>query len=185
MNRRAFSLLKRILNSKGISFSLIIAILIFFASSYSGFSNSYLKDIFEIKPKKEIYAKVIKVSDGDTIHLLDENNTKYKIRLQGIDAPENKQEYGQEAKNFLSSMIKDKAVKAVIEDKDKYDRFVATIYLNKMNINRAMVANGYAHAYRDFSTKYIKEEVNAKKNRLGLWQSDNVKSPSDFRKENN
>ena len=33
-------------------------------------------------------AKVIKITDGDTIWVMAENGTKYKIRLLGVDTPE-------------------------------------------------------------------------------------------------
>ena len=42
--------------------------------------------------------KVIKITDGDTIHVLLNNHTKEKIRLSGIDAPERKQPHGNKAK---------------------------------------------------------------------------------------
>ncbi len=32
--------------------------------------------------------KVVKVADGDIITVLDNTNAQYRIRLQGIDAPE-------------------------------------------------------------------------------------------------
>lgn len=180
MNKRLINLLLRALKSKKLSIPLILTLFAFFASSYSNINIPYIKDF--LKPKQELYAKVIKISDGDTIQAIDINKNTYKIRLQGIDAPENKQEYGKEAKSFLSAMIKDKEVKLIIEDKDKYGRYLATIYLNQMNVNRQMVANGYAHAYKEYSKEYIQDENNAKKKRLGLWQSDNVISPSEFRK---
>ena len=41
-----------------------------------------------------IEGKVVNVADGDTITVLVNNNTQYKIRLQGIDAPEKAQPYG-------------------------------------------------------------------------------------------
>ena len=39
--------------------------------------------------------RVVGVSDGDTITILDNTNTQFKIRLSGIDAPEKKQPFGQ------------------------------------------------------------------------------------------
>jgi endonuclease YncB( thermonuclease family) len=42
--------------------------------------------------------KVVSVSDGDTITILDSTNTQHKIRFEHIDAPESKQAYGQKAK---------------------------------------------------------------------------------------
>lgn len=181
MNKQTLYLLKRILKSKGLNLSLLTAIFFFIASTYTGFSFNELPKFF--KPKEEFYAVVTKVSDGDTLHLRDINNKTYKVRLQGIDAPELRQEFGKEAKEYLSSLIKGKEIKAIIEDKDKYNRYVATIYLNKMDINRALVSNGYAHAYKEYSTKYIQDENNARKRNLGLWQSDNVISPAKFRRE--
>ncbi len=38
--------------------------------------------------------KVVKVADGDSITVLDNTNTQHRIRLQGIDAPERKQAFG-------------------------------------------------------------------------------------------
>lgn len=38
--------------------------------------------------------KVVKVSDGDTVHVLDQSTVEHKIRLGGIDAPEKKQAFG-------------------------------------------------------------------------------------------
>ncbi|MBR2440595.1 MAG: hypothetical protein IKB25_10400 [Lentisphaeria bacterium] len=52
----------------------------------------------------EISGKVIKISDGDTITILDSNNRKHKIRLDKIDAPEQKQCFGINAKNKKGSV---------------------------------------------------------------------------------
>ncbi len=38
--------------------------------------------------------KVVKITDGDTLTILDANYEEHKIRLAGIDAPERKQAYG-------------------------------------------------------------------------------------------
>ena len=46
-------------------------------------------------------AKVIKISDGDTIMIL-QDKEQTKVRLYGIDAPEKKQDYGQRSKQFFS-----------------------------------------------------------------------------------
>ncbi len=35
--------------------------------------------------------KVVKITDGDTVYVLDANYKQHKIRLAGIDAPERKQ----------------------------------------------------------------------------------------------
>ena len=47
-----------------------------------------------------LVGKVIKITDGDTVHVLQNNHIKEKIRLAGIDAPERKQPHGNKAKHF-------------------------------------------------------------------------------------
>jgi endonuclease YncB( thermonuclease family) len=42
--------------------------------------------------------RLVLVTDGDTIVVLDAGNTRHKIRLTGIDAPERGQAYGTKSK---------------------------------------------------------------------------------------
>ncbi|WP_297445375.1 thermonuclease family protein [uncultured Campylobacter sp.] len=184
MNSKTITLLKRILKAKKLSLSLLIAIIVLIFSFNQGFSfNAFLP---QQNLGKELTGKVSKVIDGDTIELLAKENpyhhiTKLKIRLYGIDAPELKQAYGKEAKEFLSALVLKQEVSLIIENKDKYDRFVSTLFLKGQDINKEMVKNGYAHAYESFSKKYLAEQANAKIFKLGLWQDERVMSPSEFR----
>ena len=117
------------------------------------------------------FAKVI---DGDTLHIkLD------KIRLHGIDAPEKKQlciknlkeyECGEEATAALIKKIYGKKVVCKVQDKlDRYRRYIGVCFVEKVNLNKWMVRNGYAVAFRRYSKNYIEDENYARKNKLGLW----------------
>jgi endonuclease YncB( thermonuclease family) len=53
----------------------------------------------------ELRARVVSVAEGDTITVLDEAKRHYKIRLNGIDAPESSQDFGQVAKRNLSDLV--------------------------------------------------------------------------------
>jgi endonuclease YncB( thermonuclease family) len=55
--------------------------------------------------------RVVGVADGDTITVLDANRQQHKIRLQGIDAPERAQPFGQRSKESLSTMVFNKEVR--------------------------------------------------------------------------
>ena len=69
----------------------------------------------------EIRGRVIAVSDGDTITVLDEmDQGKFKIRLDKIDAPEKKQAFGSKSKQFLSSLIFGKQVSIRYRAVDRY-----------------------------------------------------------------
>ncbi|EAH5676657.1 thermonuclease [Campylobacter upsaliensis] len=193
MQTRLITLLKRILKAKKLSLSLVIAIIaLFFSFNQSLSFNAFLpQDFKEQNLEKELTGKVSKVIDGDTIELLAKTSKenpynhiiKLKIRLYGIDAPELKQAYGKEAKEFLSALVLKQEVSLIIENKDKYERIVGTIFLKGKDINKEMVKNGYAHAYESFSKKYLAEQADAKMFKLGLWQDERAVKPSEFRRK--
>ncbi|EOE5702528.1 thermonuclease family protein [Campylobacter upsaliensis] len=193
MNSKTITLLKRILKAKKLSLSLVIAIIaLFFSLNQSLSFNAFLpQDFKEQNLEKELTGKVSKVIDGDTIELLAKTSkenpynhiAKLKIRLYGIDAPELKQAYGKEAKEFLSALVLKQEVSLIIENKDKYDRFVGTLFLKGQDINKEMVKNGYAHAYESFTKKYLAEQADAKMFKLGLWQDEKAVKPSEFRRK--
>lgn len=58
----------------------------------------------------KLSGKVIKITDGDTITVLDRSNQQHKIRLAGIDAPERNQPYGKASKKYLSKLVAKKWV---------------------------------------------------------------------------
>ena len=137
-----------------------------------------------------------KVVDGDSIHI-----KSYKIRLEGIDAPEMKQkckkpylqmmfftfqkEYncGQVSKKKLLKKIGNKQVKCILLGKDRYKRYLAKCFKGTINLNRWMVRNGYAIAYRKYSKLYAPDENFAKEEKLGLWSGTFIK-PEKWRKLN-
>jgi len=136
---------------------------------------------------REIYGTPI-ITDGDTIKILD-----YKIRLHGIDAPEknqkctkNKEKYdcGAAATKALIKKINKNKVKCLTQKKkDRYNRFVGVCFVEKVDLNKWMVRNGYAIAYRRYSKNYILDEKFAKRNKLGLWSGTFLK-PEKWRKIN-
>lgn len=165
--------------SQGFVFVLMLVILVAALIKNPTFFSA---DGINLSVNQTIEGKVVKVIDGDTIDVLDNTNTKHRIRFYGIDAPESKQAYGQKAREFLASMIAGKNVKVVIKDKDRYGRNIGKVLLNGTDINREMVANGYAHAYKEYSKEYMREEADAKALKLGLWQDKHPIKPSDFRR---
>lgn len=126
---------------------------------------------------------VVKVSDGDTVHLL-VGNEKSKIRLDRIDAPESRQEYGKEATKHLRDLIFEKTVKICYDKKDRYGRILGLIFLGDRDINLEMVATGNAWHYRQFdkTIAYSEAENDAREKRLGLWANPNPVNPQEWRK---
>ena len=134
---------------------------------------------------KTLEGEVTRVSDGDTIWVKGngEQGKGVKVRLDRIDAPESKQDYGFEAKEYLNGRIGGKTVKVEWEKKDQFGRILGIVYLEGADINLEMVATGNAwhYAYFDQTPEYIEAEKTAKGNRLGLWADESPINPYDFR----
>jgi micrococcal nuclease len=129
--------------------------------------------------------KVISLSDGDSFKVLF-NKESYKIRIHGIDAPERNMPFYKTSKSFLASLIFKKYVFLKILDIDKYDRFVADVFLtNQTNIAYEMIKNGMAWhfvKYSDDNNMADFEQI-ARKTKAGLWIDENPISPWDYRKK--
>lgn len=139
---------------------------------------------------KEIHGLVIRVSDGDTIWVQElpsrnpGGNRKYKIRLERIDAPETGQPFGEESKQHLKKLIATKKVVVRYETEDQYGRILGIVYLDGVDINLQMVADGFAWHYSHFdkSSEYIEAESRARAARRGLWAQAFPERPYDFRR---
>lgn len=112
--------------------------------------------------------KVVKVYDGDTIHVLFpyfDKMYKWNCRLTGIDTPELRttnlleKEYGYKVRDILSDKILNKVIKIKCGEFDKYGRLLCEVYDNNTeettftnSINNWLIENNYAFAY-DGGTK--------------------------------
>lgn len=129
--------------------------------------------------------RVVKVSDGDTITVLDSEHHEIRVRLWGIDAPEKKQAYGEASRRHLAEHIAGKDVRLEIHGKDAYGRTLAVIWLGEENENLLQVRDGYAWHYKQYAKKsysYADAEKEARDHRRGLWKDANPIPPWDFRK---
>ena len=114
------------------------------------------------------------IIDGDTIEIAGQ-----RIRLNGIDAPESRQTCMAEgvtwaATDALSEFIGEAAVRCEDHGSDRYGRMIGRCYVQGEDIEAWMVLNGWALAYRRFSTEYVDEALTAREARRGLWRGDFV-----------
>jgi len=136
-----------------------------------------------------LVGQVVGVSDGDTITLIDKNNTQHKVRLLGIDAPEKAQPFGQASKTSLSDLIYNKKVFVSWNKKDRYQRILGKISFEEQDVCLEQIKRGMAWHYKQYQRdqsqedriRYSMAEVEARKNRIGLWTDDSPVEPSTFR----
>lgn len=88
--------------------------------------------------------KVVSVTDGDTVRVLDAANVQHKVRLHGIDAPERGQPFGTVARDRLAGLVMGKAVTVRDDGRDKWGRTLGRIEIEGQDVNRQMVADGLA-----------------------------------------
>jgi len=91
-----------------------------------------------------IEGRVVGISDGDTITVLDSSKKQHKIRLAGIDAPEKKQPFGQASKVHLSDLVFGKNVVLDCGKTDRYKREICIVMINGQDANLAQVRAGLA-----------------------------------------
>jgi endonuclease YncB( thermonuclease family) len=129
--------------------------------------------------------RVVGISDGDTLTLLDASKVQHKIRLAAIDAPEKSQAFGNKSKQALSDLCFDKQASIEVVDTDRYGRTVGEVSCAGNNANEAMVRSGMAWVYRKYAKGYpglYKLEDEAKAARRGLWVDSNPVPPWEWRK---
>lgn len=129
--------------------------------------------------------KVVKITDGDTFTLLVNGNEQVRVRIDGIDAPERGQAYGNRAKEYLSNMIWGESITIQKTKTDRYGRSICKVSTQTIkDVGLEMIKAGYAWQYRDYNNdkSYTAAENQARENMKGLWQNKNPIRPQDFRK---
>lgn len=155
-------------------------------------TSSILPTNLQAANKETIFARVVGISDGDTVTVLAEGNKRIKIRLQGIDAPERSQAFGMRSRQNLAKMIFGKNIQIKSQGLDKYQRTLGTIILDDEDINEQQIKDGFAWFYRRYekdltpeqAARYEEAETDAKNNQRGLWADANPTPPWDYRKKN-
>lgn len=127
---------------------------------------------------------VTRVVDGDTVKV-SINGKESSVRLLGIDTPELKGStadsecFAQESKTELSRLIEGQKVflqpDTIQANTDKYNRLLRYIYLEDININAYMVAEGFARVYDRVDSDQLEYfqilEMSAQLEHKGIWQA--------------
>jgi len=146
---------------------------------------------------KALAGKVLKVFDGDTI-LVRIHDREEHVRLREIDAPEitHKKRVGQEpwgsrARELAVILLRGKTVRLEIEEndeRDKYQRILAYVFMERTFINREMVVSGKAFFYPgnfrgQYATVLQEAEEEARRKGVGVWdkKSGLKERPQEFR----
>jgi endonuclease YncB( thermonuclease family) len=115
--------------------------------------------------------RVVKVADGDTLTVL-VNKRQFRVRLEGIDAPETGQAFNKRSQQSLANICAAKTARVNDRGKDNYGRTIGRVTCAGVDANSEQVRRGMAWVF----TRYVpmgsplyELEAYARLRQLGLW----------------
>lgn len=129
--------------------------------------------------------RVVRVADGDTLELAAGTDAPFRVRLQGVDCPELSQPYGDEALRFTISHVRGHPVQVTSLGTDQFGRVLGVVTVHGENLNRTLVAAGYAWCFRRYAEdpELPKLEAAAREAKRGLWAQARPEAPWDYRQQ--
>lgn len=144
-------------------FLVVLILLIDLAYFYPKLTGKVTKDY------ERITVNISRVIDGDTF----KDNSGQSYRLLGINTPEKKQAYYNEAKDFLKQ-YEGKEAEIEIHGEDKYKRILGYVYFNNKLLNKEILEKGLGNLYVYEKDKHFQELLEAEKyaqgRELGIWK---------------
>lgn len=106
-------------------------------------------------PSYDYQARILKVVDGDTCDVIVDLGFRIfmeqRLRLFGVNAPEmsSADHRGIAARDWLSAELPlgSSVTIRTAKPRDKYGRWLATVFVNEANINERLLASGLAEPY--------------------------------------
>ena len=132
---------------------------------------------------EEFAGRVVGITDGDTIKILRARHGE-TVRLEGVDAPEKRQAYGERARRFVADLVFDRTVTVRTTGRDRNGRLLGEIVLpDGRSLNQELVRAGYAWWFRRYSRdgRLARLEEEARTGRRGLWADQAPEAPWEFR----
>jgi micrococcal nuclease len=167
------------MKNKALSYIVIFVLILisFFGGSY--FEKQKIKTQSTLPTEASTNVSpisVTEVSDGDTFKL----SSGQTFRLYGVNAPEVKEPYYEEAKVFTQNLVLGKEISFEQEANYKVDKFGRTlgyVFASGVNLNLELVRNGLARvvlyekrAKIKYQDELLSAEKSAKELRLGVWK---------------
>jgi len=129
-----------------------------------------------------IECEVMRIVDGDTI-VVNYNGKEEKVRLIGIDTPESvhpneskNTEDGIKVSDYTKERLSGKLVEIELDlqERDKYGRILAYVYIDGQMYNKELLEIGYAKiATYPPNVKYVDDfkeiQKDARESKVGLW----------------
>jgi micrococcal nuclease len=130
--------------------------------------------------------KLVKVVDGDSVMVVQEGQSPVVVRILGIKSFDSKIEkdvvtpFGQAAIQALNRLLADRPVRVLLgaTAKDRYSRYIATLFVDDQDIGLRLVKEGLVLVYTVYPfpamSLYLEQQELARAGRKGLWAHNEV-----------
>ena len=147
--------------------------------------------------------RVVEVSGGDALVVVDGEGNRYPVRLAGIDAPERDQPFGGEAESRLRELALGREARLEWDKVDRHGRAVGTLWVTSpdmpcmdepdcprnLDLGHALLTVGLAWHFKRYQSEqseqdrasYAFDEDEARARRTGLWSDPAAVAPWDWR----
>jgi len=146
-----------------------------------------------------LIGRVVGVSDGDTITVLDAERQQHKVRLGGIDAPEKAQPFGRRARESLARLVFAREADIEWQKRDRYGRILGKVMISPqdctscprtLDAGLSQVEGGLAWWYVRYAQdqapqdreRYSHAEISARELAVGLWRDPVPTPPWEWRR---
>ncbi len=147
--------------------------------------------------------RIVRIVDGDTLILLDADDTQHRVRLSGIDTPERKQPFGNRAKQNISRLTGMQDARLEWYKKNRWQRLIGTVWVvspdsqcqhkecpKTLDVGMDQLTQGIAWHFKRYAheqpeeerERYSFAEHEARGKRVGLWGDPNPVPPWEWRK---
>ena len=116
-------------------------------------------------------ARVTGVLDGDTVDVRLGTGVSFRVRLEGIDAPERGEPFSAQARTAARVALFDQSVSLRATDVDRYDRLVARIAADGRDVSLVLVEAGLACHFTRYSSDptLAAAQADARSHARGFW----------------
>jgi micrococcal nuclease len=129
-------------------------------------------------PPGALSGRVVAVSDGDTIRVRIDGGREERVRYIGVDTPETAECFSARASAFNARLVADREVRLErdAEERDRYGRMLAYVYVDDTFVNAELVRRGYAQPLTvppnvRHAERFSRLARDARRAGSGLWAS--------------
>lgn len=132
--------------------------------------------------RRPLEGEVVRIVDGDTIHVAFGDRVE-KVRYIGVNTPEihhpkkGAESGGREARDLNRELTLGRRVRLEldVQERDRYGRLLAYVWVGEVMINAELVRRGYAQVMTvppnvRYQTLFVKLQREARETGRGLWR---------------